>query len=78
MKIKDCPHCNGGGSLRQSYNRKEAVFFVYVRCDKCGAVGSKYICDEEPAATNWNNQACKDAIAAWNMRNGKIDAENRL
>lgn len=67
-EIKPCPHCGGIAYLTQNYSYKARSYFVFVKCDICGAQGKIYNSNEEPAATGWNNQPCNDAIAAWNMR----------
>lgn len=66
--IKPCPHCGGTSYLNQNYSNRARSYFVFVKCDICGAQGKIYGSAEEPAATDWNNAPCKDAIAAWNMR----------
>lgn len=67
-RIKDCPHCGGPSCLTSNYSYKARSYFVFVKCDICGAQGKIYNCGEDPAAENWNNAACNDAVAAWNMR----------
>lgn len=66
--IKSCPHCGGAAWLNSNYSYKCRTYFVFVKCDICGAQGKAYNSKEEPAAADWDNQPCKDAIAAWNMR----------
>ena len=66
--IKTCPHCGGRANLIQNYSRKAGSYFVYVKCDICGAQGKIYNSAEEPAAAGWIIKPCKDAITAWNMR----------
>ena len=71
MIIETCPHCGGTACLPQNYSYKIRSYFVFVKCDVCNAQGKTYRSDTEPAADDWNTQACKDAIAAWNMRTEK-------
>ena len=71
MSVKTCPHCGGGASLNCNYSRKTRSYFVYVRCDICGAQGKTYRSMEDPQAVRWDNMACKDAVKAWNMRTGE-------
>lgn len=71
MKIKPCPHCGGTACLTSNYSYKIRSYFVFVKCDICGAQAKVYKSDEEPAAADWNNPACIDAITAWNMRSGE-------
>ena len=66
--IKPCPHCGGAAYLTQNYSYKCRGYFVFVKCDICGAQGKIYNSPEEPAAEDWNSQPCNDAIGAWNMR----------
>lgn len=66
--IKTCPHCGGSACLNYSYSYKTRSYFVYVKCDICGATGKTYKSAEDPAANGWNTTACNDAIAAWNLR----------
>lgn len=66
--ILPCPHCGGTACLNSNYSYKKRFYFVYVKCDICGAQGKIYCSDEEPAAEDWNNTACIDAVNAWNMR----------
>lgn len=66
--IKPCPHCGGISYLNQNYSHRVRSYFVYVKCDICGAQGKTYRSTEEPAATGWNNEPCNAAVTAWNMR----------
>ena len=68
MSIKTCPHCGGTACLNSNYSYKTRSYFVFVKCDICGAQGKIYNSPEDPQATNWDNVACEDAINAWNMR----------
>lgn len=72
--IKACPHCGGTACLTSNYSYKTRTYFTFVKCDICGAQGKIYNSQEEPAAANWDNTACRDAISAWNMRQGAADA----
>jgi hypothetical protein len=74
MNIKDCPHCGGTACLNSSYSYKYRCYFVFVKCDICGAQGKIYSTQEEPAAADWNNSACNDALRAWNMRTNEQEA----
>lgn len=69
--IKACPHCGGTACLTSNYSYKTRTYFTFVKCDICGAQGKTYSSNEEPAAADWNNNACRDAISAWNMRRGE-------
>lgn len=66
--IKLCPHCGGVSYLSSNYSYKTRSYFVFVKCDICGAQGKIYNSDDEPAAVEWHNEACNSAVEAWNMR----------
>lgn len=66
--IKKCPHCGGLADLNKNYSYKTRSYFVFVKCDICGATGKTYHSERNPAEAGWNSQQCNDAIAAWNMR----------
>lgn len=61
----------GTATLTANYSYRIRKNFVFVKCDICGAQGKIYNSEEEPEEVNWDNQACRDAIEAWNMRNGE-------
>jgi transcription elongation factor Elf1 len=75
MTILSCPHCGGSSYLHANYSHKikNGGYFVFVKCDICGAQGKAYTCVQDPVADEWDNQACRDAVAAWNMRTGGQD-----
>ena len=64
--IKKCPHCGGEGFLGWNYSYKSRSWFVFVRCDICGAQGKTYTSKEEPE--DETSTAAQSAIVAWNMR----------
>jgi hypothetical protein len=66
--ILPCPHCAGTACIHANYSYKIRRYFVFVKCDICGAQGKIFTSEEEPAAEDWNNAACIDAVNAWNMR----------
>lgn len=70
IEIKPCPHCGGAAWLTQNYNSKTHAYFVFVKCECCGAQGKIYNSPEEPTSADWTNAACKAAVRAWNMRTG--------
>lgn len=67
-QLKGCPHCGGHALLNSNYSYKARSYFVFVRCEICGAQGKIYNSDTDPAATNWDDPQCRAAAAAWNMR----------
>ena len=74
MYIKPCPHCNGKAYLTQSYSARSSTWFVFVKCNICGAQSKAYKSKEEPAE-DWQSDNCQDAVTAWNMRNGVKDED---
>lgn len=68
MQIKPCPHCGGAACLNSNYSNRHRTFFVFVKCDLCGAQGKTYSSQDNPAAVEWDNKPCNDAIDAWNLR----------
>ena len=82
MDIKTCPHCNGVGYIEQNYSHKLRCYFVFVKCDVCGAQGKIYRSDSDAEFDNWDNIACRSAVMAWNLRNAsgvdfdRLGAEN--
>lgn len=66
--IKACPHCGGVSYLNSNYSYKTRSYFVFVKCDICGAQGKIVNSPEDPAAEEWQSDACDRAIEAWNMR----------
>jgi transcription elongation factor Elf1 len=73
-QIKPCPHCGGMAALYSNYNRRTRSYFVFVKCEICGSQGKIYNSRQEPAAVDWINAACDNAIAAWNMRTTEQEA----
>ena len=69
MNIKPCPHCNGNAYLTQSYSDRSNTWYVFVKCNICGAQSKAFKSEEEPA-TDWTSENCQDAVTIWNMRNG--------
>lgn len=67
-KMKPCPHCGGTACLHSNFSHKARRYFVFAKCDICGAQGKIFQSEDEPAAADWNNNACIDAVKAWNMR----------
>lgn len=66
--LKKCPHCGGNASLYSNYSYKTRAYFVFVKCEVCGAQGKITSCDDDPAADEWKNTACETAVSAWNLR----------
>lgn len=72
--IKPCPHCGGTACLHGNYSRKIKSYFVFAKCDICGAQAKVYKSPENPEDVDWDNQACIDAVAAWNLRVNEKEA----
>lgn len=66
--IKPCPHCGGVACLNSNYSYKTRSYFIFVRCDICGSTGKTTCSEENPAADEWQSDACERALQAWNMR----------
>lgn len=64
---KCCPHCGGEANLYTEYNQG-GKYDVFVKCESCGARSGVYISEDYPGIDNWNNEACLDAVKAWNTR----------
>ena len=67
-EINICPHCGGVANLYSNYSHKTKNYFVFVKCEICGSQGRIYNSKKEPCDENWENDACINAIDAWNMR----------
>ena len=67
--LKKCPFCGGRACTTANYSYKRKLYYVFVKCDICGAQGKAYTSEEDPAQEEWQNIACEDALNAWNLRN---------
>ena len=66
--IKPCQHCNGVAYLNANYSYKTRSYFVFVKCEVCGATGKTTSSKEDPQAEDWQSEACERALEAWNLR----------
>jgi hypothetical protein len=66
--ILECPHCGGAAYLNSNYSYKIRAYFVFVKCEVCGATGKVTRSDNDPAEDDWQSPPCESAIAAWNLR----------
>lgn len=66
--IKVCPHCGGESLLNANYSYKIRCYFVFVKCEICGAQGKVFKSSNDPQEDNWQSDPCESAITAWNMR----------
>lgn len=66
----------GLATLTANYSSRVGGYFVFVKCDICGAQGKAFISFSNPdsAAVQWENPPCINAVEAWNMRNGRRDS----
>lgn len=76
-KIKTCPHCGGSASLLSNYNTARNTYYVFVRCDVCGAQGRLYYSKEDPRTADGEVYPCRGAVSAWNMRQKEKNAEEQ-
>lgn len=67
-QIKSCPHCGGSARLNASFSYKKRKYFVFVKCDVCGAQAKAFTDRKHPEGSGWDDATCKDALAAWNLR----------
>ena len=70
MEIKPCPFCGSESVyIRQRHVRIRNYWMVFVQCDFCKAQGRIFESGRKPASeSNWENEACENAVRAWNMR----------
>ena len=68
VSIKPCPHCGGSACLYSSYSSRHRLYFVFVKCDICGAQGKAFTSNDDPAEAGWSSNTCDYAVGAWNMR----------
>lgn len=72
MILKKCPHCGGPATIWQNRARYakygSSGYFVYIKCDVCGCQTGPVSSETEPAADDWENQACEKAASIWNLR----------
>lgn len=73
VELKKCPFCAGDAYLTSSYSERTRRFYVFATCDNCGAQAKRCTCSNDPEKAGWNNEACKRAINAWNMRRNSRD-----
>ena len=78
MKLKECPHCGGEAFLNANYSKKISRFFIFAKCDECGATGGTACTKEDPERNGWDLPACKRAASAWNMRTAALTIENAI
>ena len=72
--IKPCPHCGGTACLTANYSEKIHRYFLFVKCDICGAQGRTFCTAISAGLPGWKENACTDAVKAWNMRTADNEA----
>lgn len=75
MIIKKCPHCGGTARLKSNFSVVQSKYFIWVSCDVCGARSRAYKEREDPATNDWETESCKNAVDAWNLRNGDLNED---
>lgn len=73
--IKECPFCGGIAYLNSNYSYKIRKYFIFVKCEVCGAQGKIVTDNTAPAEDNWKNAKCEQAITCWNNRVNKDSQE---
>lgn len=66
--MKKCPHCGCNAFLNATYSYRLKCYFVFAKCDICGAQTRAFRDDNDPNNSNWQSSACNSAVDAWNMR----------
>ena len=76
-EAKQCPFCgSSGSSLWARWYRKTSKYYVWVQCDVCGAKTRGVPGTEvDPEDNNWDDEACRDALALWNTRKELFEEE---
>ena len=77
-KIRNCPHCGGDAALLSDYSRNRDEYLIFGSCKVCGARGKIFYSWKDPRESDWDSDACNNALSAWNMRTngGKTTWQN--
>ena len=68
-RMKPCPFCGQDAvRLDRTYSNRAKKYFIWAECDICGARSKAITSTDAPEAVDWDNMACRKAIAAWNVR----------
>lgn len=65
--MKTCPFCGGNASLMRSIGKYK--YFIFVKCNMCGAQAKAFVSKDDPAEYDWDTYECEQAVQAWDMRN---------
>lgn len=74
-EIKPCPHCGGEAIMYSNYSTRARSYMIFCRCGICGSCGKTTAQKEDPEISDWNSDACRRALQAWNMRVGDDGCE---
>lgn len=66
--LRTCPFCGGEAYLTANYSPKIKRYFIFAKCEDCGATGAAKCSKESPEVRDWETPACGRAIDAWNAR----------
>ena len=66
LPLKRCPHCGGRAQMEVHYIKSRDQYYVYVKCEVCGAQGT--LCKTVIDPLNDEGGCFNFAAAAWNMR----------
>lgn len=67
-EIKPCPHCGGEAIMYANYSKRTSSYMIFIKCGICGSCGKTTAQKEDPEIDDWQSNACKRALSAWNMR----------
>ena len=74
LTLTECPFCGSDNVLfyesknRSRYYKYGNGYFVYVKCDTCGAQSRSVWAHEQPSENNWDISATRDVAMLWNAR----------
>lgn len=67
--LSPCPYC---GSTEVYLAERRSIisnaYIVYCECGLCGAHGKAFKSDVPADFYEWDNEACRQAVKAWNTR----------
>ncbi len=69
--LKSCPFCGETEMIDLNGRRCSGRYrgwIVFASCGICGAQSKVFSCEDDPAESEWSNNACYQAIKAWNRR----------
>lgn len=75
LQIRPCKKCHRPVYLKAVYGLKDKQYSIYVRCDRCRKQSEIYHCKNNPAGSNFENDACQRAVANWNEMQTKKESK---